>query len=268
MMKAVLKTLALSFGGGLALGAGLRLTQAPQKERKEPGVDLDPLLHRLKSVESRIVQMESRAPLEHIPAVAPAIGPIVEKTLAAFESRLNRQLAGEVEQLRGEIRQVDHRLLELDSQLPVVVQSTVDLRFVEVERKLQGEFEETQIRSMEAFVAALQSKVVERISTLETNLAGQSEAIGKLRDTSLKTDENLQKMLAGIERLVSQSRPSPHPPPGADSAPAPPPAAAEASREPVAQPSAARQEFIVKIGHICVPMTDYHDVREETLAAG
>jgi len=47
MMKAVLKTLAISFGGGLALGAGMRLTQGPVKSRPEPGVDLDPLLARL-----------------------------------------------------------------------------------------------------------------------------------------------------------------------------------------------------------------------------
>ena len=51
MMKAVLKTLALSFGGGIALGAGIRLTQGPAKSRRgETGVDgvnLDPLLARL-----------------------------------------------------------------------------------------------------------------------------------------------------------------------------------------------------------------------------
>src|SRR5579863_5708617 len=86
MMKAVLKTLAISFGGGLALGAGIRLTQGPARgRREEPAVDLNPLLTRLQGVENRIVEMETVG-------AAPAAAPIPEKTLAAFESRLAAQL--------------------------------------------------------------------------------------------------------------------------------------------------------------------------------
>lgn len=246
MMKAVLKTLALSFGGGLALGAGIRLTQGPAKSRRgEPGVEgvnLDPLLARLKSVENRIVNMET---VRVEPAAVKPVPSVIPEKLAVFESRLAGQLT-DLERLRGQVRRVDERLIELDSQLPVIVQSTVDVRFQEAERKLQHDlgsqlpvivqstvdvkfqeaerklqrdFEEAQSRSMTAFVETLQTKVVERISTLETNLAEQSQAIGKLRDTSLRSDENLQKMLAGIERLVDQSRtpqPAPTPAPHAD----------------------------------------------------
>jgi uncharacterized coiled-coil protein SlyX len=239
MMKAVLKTLAISFGGGLALGAGIRLTQGPARTRREePSVDLNPLLTRLQSVESRIVEIET---------VTPAVS---ENTLAAFESRVAAQL-GDVEQLRGEVDVIDRRVGKLDAQIPAIVQSavdvrldqvqqklhqdfeetqsrsmtafvetlqsrmleipaivqsTVDVRFNEVHEKLQHDFEEAQSRSMTAFVDTLQSRVVDRINTLETNLVDQSEAIGKLRDTSLRTDESLQKMLVGIERLVDQSR--------------------------------------------------------------
>jgi uncharacterized coiled-coil protein SlyX len=220
MMKSVLKTLAISFGGGLALGAGMRLAQGPAKERSEPRADLNPLLARLKNVESRIVEMESAehpAPVASVPA--PAV--FAEKTLAAFESKLAAQLT-DVEQLRGEIRQVDERLGQLDVQLPVLIQSTVDVRFREVEQHLQRDFEEAQSRSMAAFVDTLQTKVVERISTLETNLAEQSQVIGTLRDASVRSDENLQKMLAGIERLVDQSK-APQPPPAPTISPPPAP---------------------------------------------
>jgi uncharacterized coiled-coil protein SlyX len=206
MMKAVLKTLVISFGGGLALGAGIRLTQGPK--RKEAGVNLDPLLARLKNVESRIIEIEA---VPHLSTVAQPSA-VAESTLAAFESRLAAQV-GDVEQVRAEVRRVDQRLGELDAQLPVIVQSTVDVRFHEVERKLQQDFEEAQSRSMAAFVDTLQTKVVERINTLETNLAQQSQAIGKLRDTSVRTDESLQKMLLGIEKLVDQTRQAPPPPP-------------------------------------------------------
>jgi cytochrome c-type biogenesis protein CcmH/NrfG/uncharacterized coiled-coil protein SlyX len=235
MMKAVLKTLAISFGGGLALGAGLRLTQGPAKTRPEPRLDLDPLLARLRSVETRIVEMESGAPV-----IATSASPVVpEKTLAAFESRLAARLV-DVEQLRGEVRRVDQRLGDLDSQIPIIIQSTVNVRFGEVERKLQQDFEQAQSRSMAAFVETLQTKVVERISTLETNLAEQSQAIGKLRDASVRSDENLQKMLIGIERLVDQTK-APQPPPPAATLPATP-VRALAQQPSVAEPVAAHAD--------------------------
>ncbi len=128
-----------------------------------------------------------------------------------FEEAQSRSMAAFVETLQS-------RMVEI----PVIVQSTVDVRFNEVQHKLQQDFEEAQSRSMSAFVDTLQTRVVDRINTLETNLAGQSEAIGKLRDTSLRTDESLQKMLLGIERLVDQSR-APQPAAPA-SQPAPEPA--------------------------------------------
>ena len=229
MMKAVLKTLAISFGGGLAIGAGIRLTQGAAKPRREPDIDLDPLLSRLKDVESRIseISVESGARAETPVSSQPLPSEVLGQTLVAFEARLASQL-NDVEQVREDIRRVDERLADLDSQLPVLVQSSVDVRFQAVERKLQQDFEEAQTRSMAAFVDTLQSKVVDRISTLETNLAEQSQAIGKLRDASQRSDENLQKMLMGIERLVDQTKAPPH-------APAPvsvvPPAPVTAPRE-------------------------------------
>lgn len=223
MMKAVLKTLALSFGGGLALGAGIRLTQGAAKSRREPGVDLDPLLSRLKNVESRISEMESESNVRvEVPvSQGPLPSEVLGQSLVAFEARLASQF-NDVEQIRGDVRRVDERLADLDSQLPVLVQTTVDVRFQEVERKLQHEFEQAQSRSMAAFVETLQSKVVDRISTLETNLAEQSQAIGKLRDASQRSDENLQKMLAGIERLVDQTKAPPPAPAPVAVAPPPP----------------------------------------------
>ncbi|HXI41857.1 MAG TPA: tetratricopeptide repeat protein, partial [Bryobacteraceae bacterium] len=221
-----------------ALGAGMRLAQGPAKGRPEPRVDLDPLLARLKDVESRIVEIESTEPVAHAPA--PPV--FVEKTLAAFESKLAAQLS-DVEELRGEIRHVDERLGALDVQLPVLIQSTVDVRFREVEQRLQHDFEEAQSRSMSAFVETLQTKVVERISTLETNLAEQSQVIGTLRDASVRSDENLQKMLAGIERLVDQSK---APPPAPAASPPPPPEPVATHREAAEEPEPPIAGFSVR----------------------
>jgi uncharacterized coiled-coil protein SlyX len=258
MMKAVLKTLAISFGGGLALGAGIRLTQGAARSRREPEVDLDPLLLRLHNVESRIVEMESAPRVEPPPSSGPLPSDVLGKTLVAFEARLAAQV-NNVEQLRDDIRRVDQCLADLDSQLPVLVQSTVDVRFQQAEQKLQHDFEEVQSRSMTAFVETLQTKVVERISTLEVNLAEQSQAIGKLRDASARSDENLQKMLVGIERLVDQSR---VPPPAPVPVSVPPPAPVVVPRESPASVYEAASA-IVRKEPVDVPVT----VRVYTIGA-
>jgi cytochrome c-type biogenesis protein CcmH/NrfG len=57
---------------------------------------------------------------------------------------------------------------------------------------------------MEALVQAIQGAVVQRISAVETSLIEQSQAIGSLREASLRTDQNLRKMLEGIEKLQEQ----------------------------------------------------------------
>jgi len=268
MMKTVLKTLAITFGGGLALGAGFRLGQESHKSRKDSNLELDPLLGRLKSVENRIIQIETTARAAQSAALhaeSPTPAPVVQ-TLAAFETKLAAQVS-EVERLRNQVRTVDQRVNELDSHLPLIVQSTVDVRFHEVEARLQQEFELAQSRSMEAFVSTLQDKVVDRISTLEFNLAEQSHAIGSLRDTSLKTDENLQKMLVGIERLVDQTRtpaPSaPAPPPPA--APGPPVSGAASSLEHVAP---HKSEEVIHPDAVTVPDSKYFEpVAFEKLSA-
>src|SRR5712692_3550277 len=254
MMKTVLKTLAITFGGGLALGAGFRLGQESRKSSKDQNFEIDPLLSRLKSVENRIIQIETTArtaqhSAPHVESVTPAP---VAQSLAAFETKLATQVS-EVDRLRNQVRSVDQRLNELDSHLPVIVQSTVDVRFHEVETRLQQEFEQAQSRSMEAFVSTLQDKVVDRISTLEVNLAEQSHAIGSLRDASLKTDENLQKMLLGIDRLVEQTR-TPAPPPPL--APAPP---VSASAFPVEHVAPHKSEEVAHPDAVTVPESKYFE---------
>jgi len=250
MMKTVLKTLAITFGGGLALGAGFRLGQESKKSNKDQNFEIDPLLSRLKSVENRIIQIETAArtaqhSAPHVESATPA--PVVQ-SLAAFETKLAAHVS-EVERLRNQVRTVDQRVNQLDSHLPVIVQSTVDVRFREVETRLQQEFEQAQSRSMDAFVSTLQDKVVDRISTLEINLAEQSHAIGSLRDASLKTDENLQKMLLGIDRLVEQTRTP------AASAPVPPPP----PESPVEHPGRHKSEEVVHPDAVTVPESKYFE---------
>src|SRR5690349_9410307 len=111
MMKSVLKTLAITFGGGLALGAGFRLGQESTKSRKDQNFEIDPLLSRLKGVENRIIQIETAArtaqhAAPHVESPMPA--PVV-RTLAAFETKLASHVS-EVDRLKSQVRTVDQRI--------------------------------------------------------------------------------------------------------------------------------------------------------------
>jgi len=176
--------------------------------------DVEQLRDEVVVIDRRVDQLDAKIPAIVQSTLDVRFGDVQHKLHQDFEEARSRSMAAFVETLQS-------RMVEI----PAIVQSTVDVRFRDVQQKLQQDFDEAQSRSMAAFVDTLQTRVVNRINTLETNLADQSDAIGKLRDTSLRTDENLQKMLVGIERLVDQSRvpQAEAPPPPAPQAPAPEP---------------------------------------------
>jgi uncharacterized coiled-coil protein SlyX len=166
----------------------------------------------LHHVENRLQQVDAQIPSIVQSTVDLRFREVQNKLQHDYEEAQSRSMAAFVETLQSKVVEI-----------PAIVQSTVEVRFREVQTKLQQDFEEAQNRSMAAFLDTLQSKVVNRINTLETNLSEQSGAIGELRDTSLRTDENLQKMLVGIERLVEQGRPPQAPTQAPQASPAPPP---------------------------------------------
>jgi len=202
-MKGVLKALAISFGGGLALGAGIKIGQASVKARRsQSDSEVDPLVQRLDAVEGRIVRMESSVRIQPLPGtVSPG----------AATANFSAQNVEALQALSANIRKVDHKIEELETRLPGLIRSGVTERVDEVYVTLRREIEEVHNRAVQALVDTLQNQVMQRMSVIETGLTEQSKAIGDLRNSSMRTDQSLQKMLAGIEQLRDQSRP-PSPP--------------------------------------------------------
>ncbi len=220
-MKRVLKALAISFGGGLALGAGIKIGQASVNTRPRPeseaGPLLNPLLRRLDAVEGRIVRVESSVRAQSSPA-----------TVAPGSAAANFS-AGDLHALSANIRNVDHKIEELEARLPGLIRGGVTERVDEVYVTLRREIEEVHNRAIQALVDTLQNQVMQRMSVIEGSLTEQSRAIGDLRTSSMRTDQSLQKMLAGIEQLRDQSKP-----------PAPPrPDSGFRSQDAVASPAAS-----------------------------
>src|SRR5437762_7825039 len=105
-MKRLLKALAISFGGGLALGAGIRIGQASVKARPRSESEVDPLLRRLDAVEGRIVRVESSV---RVHPTAGSVSPAIAG--AKFSS-------DDLQTLSANIRSVDRKIDELESRLP------------------------------------------------------------------------------------------------------------------------------------------------------
>src|SRR5437764_10204845 len=133
MANSIMKGLALTFGGGIALGVGIKIgqkaaaSQTPDSEISDESV-LEPVLDRLESVEGRIVQMESA--FTHPPAAS------VEVAMPEVEI-LHHQIVThdrELESIRKDLRTMDersHHSLEeigktvggLESKLPSLIEA-------------------------------------------------------------------------------------------------------------------------------------------------
>jgi uncharacterized coiled-coil protein SlyX len=62
---------------------------------------------------------------------------------------------------------------------------------------------------LDAFAESVQTRVIQRISRLEEDVAGQSAAMSELRECSLRTEQSVQKLLGGLDKLVVRRPPAP-----------------------------------------------------------
>ncbi len=73
----------------------------------------------------------------------------------------------------------------------------------EAETLVAGRIAEIRQEAIDTLLEGVQRKVVDRIARLEEEVAGQSAAMSELRECSLKTERSVQKLIEGIDRLVS-----------------------------------------------------------------
>ena len=110
------------------------------------------------------------------------------------------------------------------------VNSTLNARLAEMEARLRDENEQKQQAVLDVFIESLQTRVVQRIAKLEADVTSQGIALTGLHDYSLQTERNMQKLLAGVERLIAGQPSAPAAPTESQvlSVPAPaPPVSAE-----------------------------------------
>jgi DNA-binding NarL/FixJ family response regulator len=139
-----------------------------------------PILDRLDEIENRVTEMEAGD--EPVPADP--------------RGWLSAQMADTV-QKPGLVSSRD-----VEARLPELIEEAVDKRFRQMAGKLQEEIEETHIRTLENFVRNVQVKLVQRVSALEQNAAQQADAMHQLREYNQRTEDNLSRLLTGVDRLA------------------------------------------------------------------
>ena len=170
-MASILKTFAIAAGAGVAFGLCTTVAGNRRTTRRlspAPGDVLD-----IEPLLDRLETIERR-----IDSAKPA-APVSDLT-----SRIDAQEV-EIERLRA----------------------LVDIRAVEIERRLGAEIEERSRQALASIEQTVEIKVSERIAAIERTLLEQSASIESLRDRALDTDANLKRLITAIERLCERTQP-------------------------------------------------------------
>jgi len=93
---------------------------------------------------------------------------------------------------------------ELEARLPEMIEQAVTNRFNQMAGKLQQEIEETHVKTLETFVKNIQVKLVQRVSALEQDMSKQADAMNELRQSSLRTEDNLSRLITGVDKLAQE----------------------------------------------------------------
>ncbi|HXJ39479.1 MAG TPA: hypothetical protein VNH18_09375 [Bryobacteraceae bacterium] len=227
-MAKLIRILAASIGSGMVLGFGVRALSdkaGKREQRQEPQEPTPGTDNRIASLERRLRLLEEDktnstdsnkgAPNQRFESHGDQAEAIRLNLQAAEAGLASLQRGGE--RFRSEIESSLRR--DADRQIA----SNVDERIAGVEARLRSlaaslgeevrqQLDETLRRETLAAVdRGLAGAVGVRISRLEQDVAAQSTAMQELRECAMHTERNMQKLLAGIDRLISAQGPSAQP---------------------------------------------------------
>jgi tetratricopeptide (TPR) repeat protein len=149
---------------------------------------LKPILDRLEEIDDRVAQMEDgNADLPEDP-----------------RGWLSTQLADTFRGGRGDSRALARNPRDIEARLPQMIEQAVTERFEHMAGKLQQEIEETHVKTLETFVKNVQVKLVQRVSSLEQDMARHTQAMHQLRDSSQRTEDNLSRLITGVDKLAQE----------------------------------------------------------------
>jgi chromosome segregation ATPase len=197
-MAKFLHILAASVGGGLVLGAGIRLGEAicgsGENKSGRGGREVEAggeLTRRLDRIEREVLvgrQESSEAD--------PALAGVVE--------RMDRQQR-EMEAMR---RQISNATRAFDSagtgpsDLRRELTGELDKRLAVVEESLRRSLDASNREAVESMVSTLEKRLAPRISRIESELSGQSASVAELREYALQSERSILRLLTALEKTM------------------------------------------------------------------
>ncbi len=170
MTNPALKVIAITFGGGLAFGMGMRLGQTKTAGRRDETENR--YGSRLADLEEKMGQLHPQASQDS-------------------------DLGDRVSRMQG-------KLEEIESLIASQPDSLLESRMQQLEDKLYRDLRESERRSMEDLVRTIEVRVVKRILTLENGLNERSEVIAELRQKFMKADRNIEMLLLVMGRITKR----------------------------------------------------------------
>ena len=171
-LKRVLTLLAVSTGGGVLLGAGMR--PGTKRRNESTGASDKP--------ESQGRETEAR--ISHF-----------LKRLEALERRIDAHTTGTMPEAEA------FRSPQPGAQRDL--QAEINSQIEHVEARLRRDLSHRNDEFLEAIHESFEKRLEKRIEPLETEIASQRSSLSELSDYSLRTERNMQKLLEGVERLVA-----------------------------------------------------------------
>ena len=195
-MAKLIHILAASVGGGLVLGASIRLGEAigvSAQKRERPEARKPDLTNRLEQK----VQTQATRPSGWAPKW--------QSAFASVTARVDRQQA-EMQALRNQITipaQPRGTATEPALDLHRQISDELDRRLAGLEEKFHLTLEAANRETVEAMVSSIERKLASKIHQLEVEISDQSAAVAALRDCSLQSERSIQRLLTVMERTLS-----------------------------------------------------------------
>ena len=140
-------------------------------------------------------------------AIAAGAGLGIGLTAIVIPKRSEPEDILDLEPLLDRIEAVERRL---DSTSPALDSAAIEALEAKFQSKLDAVRRETLDAFDKAFEAAISREVSRQLEPIEKTLADHAVAIAELRNQERLTDENLQRLIAAVERLVTRD-PAPAP---------------------------------------------------------
>jgi hypothetical protein len=213
-MAKFLHILAASVGGGLVLGAGIRLGEAicGSREHKGGRRGREP-----EAVRARVDRNEVIARLDRIEREVPGGRESGESrsgrgdpALPGVVDRMDRQQR-EMEAMRRQISEASKALAsagigrhDLRGELHRELTSELDRRLAAVEEGLHRSLDASNREAVEAMVSTIEKRLAPRIARLETEITGQSASVAELREYALQSERSILRLLTALEKTMGK----------------------------------------------------------------